>query len=353
MADKKPNFMKLSIAKNAGPADPFTAEEKAAAEKAAKAGGALAGVPEVLAPVAHATASAPPGDGKRPAPTAASAAPARLLDRVDEAAAAIRAFFGGGTLPRIGAVLGSGLGGFGDALEGVRFLEYGAIPHFPRSTVVGHKGRLALGVCNGVSVLAMQGRFHYYEGYALDEVTFPIRTLARLGARLLVLTNAAGGVGEHLSPGDLMILDDHLNLMGVNPLRGPHDERLGARFPDMSQVYAPRYAEALRKSAPAGTPLKSGVYAALSGPSYETPAEIRMLRQLGAHAVGMSTVPEAIVARQMGVDVLGISGIANMAAGMVKDHVLTHAEVVECMSQIGGKFHALMKAALPDLERAI
>jgi purine-nucleoside phosphorylase len=342
---RKPNFMKMSIAKQAGPKDPFTEEEKAAADKMAKAGGVLSGE----APPAPAR----PERSAEGAESKGASRPATLLERADEAAAAIRAAFGGGAMPRVAAVLGSGLGGFGESLEGVRFLDYAAVPHFPRSTVVGHKGRFALGVCNGVSVLCMQGRFHYYEGYALEEVTFPVRVLARLGIRLLILTNAAGGISEKLVPGDLMILEDHLNLMGVNPLRGPHDERLGARFPDMSQVYAQRFGEALCKHAPAGTPLKSGVYAALPGPSYETPAEIRMLARLGADAVGMSTVPEAIVASQMGLGVLGISGIANMAAGKVAGHKLTHKEVVDCMNAIGGTFQRALGAALPALEAAI
>ncbi len=342
---RKPNFMKLSIAKPAEPAS-FTDEEKSAAAQAAAGGGVLAGTGNREQGTGNSEFPVPSSQF----PVPCSNSPAHLLARADESASFIREKLGAA---RIAVVLGSGLGGFADGLEGASSLDYAQIPHFPRSTVVGHKGRLVIGRASGTNVLALQGRFHYYEGYALDEVTFPVRVLARLGVRLLVITNAAGGISEGLAAGDLMVIEDHLNLMGVNPLRGPHDDRFGARFPDMSEVWAPRFRERLLAAAPSGVTLKKGVYAALSGPSYETPAEIRMLARLGADAVGMSTVPEAIVAAQMGLGVCGISGIANMAAGIVRGHRLTHAEVVETMNRVGGTFAALLANALPGLDEAI
>ncbi len=330
--------MKLSISKEAAPPSRLTDEERALAEESIAKGPALG--------------AAGMGTGTGTGTGTPTGTGTGTIERADEAARTIRESFLG-FAPKIAVVLGSGLGAFADALEGVRFLDYAAIPHFPRSTVVGHRGRLAGGTCSRVPILAMQGRFHYYEGYSLDEVTFPVRVLARLGVRLLVLSNAAGGISEKVQPGDLMTIDDHLNLMGVNPLRGPPDERLGPRFPDMSEVYPPRFRQALFSSAPTGAAPKHGVYAALPGPSYETPAEIRVLAKLGADAVGMSTVPEAIVAAQMGLPVLGISGIANMAAGLVAGHRLTHAEVMDMMRRIAGTFHALLCAAMPAIEGAI
>jgi purine-nucleoside phosphorylase len=283
-------------------------------------------------------------------PSFAAPPPPRLslCERADLAAAAIRDTFQ--AAPRLALILGSGLGAFADSLEGARSLFYEQIPGFSRTTVAGHAGRLVYGKRGGVPVLAMQGRFHFYEGYSLEEVTFPVRVFGRLGVRLLIVTNAAGGISERLAPGDIMMIEDHLNLIGASPLRGPNDERLGPRFPDMSEAYPERFRRALAAAAPKDCPLKSGVYAAMPGPSYETPAEIRMLARLGADAVGMSSVPEAIVANHMGIGVLGLSGIANMAAGVVKGARLTHAEVVENMNRMAGIFRALLEAALPALD---
>lgn len=358
MAEKRPpHFMKLSISKEAGPKDPFSDEEKAAAASAAAAGGVLGAIAGAVAGgVAGAAAGAAAAGGKGGAgaaePRILEALKKGTLERADEAALEVRSRLGiAGAVP-IAIVLGSGLGAFGESLEGVKFLSYGEVPHLPRSTVQGHKGRFAYGTVSGTPVLAMQGRFHFYEGYGLDEVTFPIRVLGRMGVRVIVLTNAAGGIGEGLEAGDLMMLTDHLNLIGQNPLRGPNDERLGPRFPDMTSVYPARLRAAFRAAAPAGTPLKEGVYAALAGPSYETPAEIRMLRALGADAVGMSTAPEAIVAAHMGIPVLGVSGIANIAAGIVRGHTLTHEEVVDTMNRIGDMFGAAIRAAVPALLNA-
>jgi purine-nucleoside phosphorylase len=214
-------------------------------------------------------------------------------------------------------VLGSGLGGFADDFDEAVAIPYEDIPGFVRSTAQGHAGRLVIGKVESVPVLAMQGRVHYYEGYSLEEVTFPVRTFGLLGIKTLILTNAAGGINVQLTQGALMVITDHLNLMGVNPLRGPNDERFGPRFPDMSTVYSPELQELVVEEAKAiNLEVRRGIYGALSGPSYETPAEIHLLRGLGADAVGMSTVPEAIVARHMGLEVLGISCITNMAAGI-------------------------------------
>ncbi len=251
--------------------------------------------------------------------------------------------------PRVGLVLGSGLGGFADELGDATALPYGEIPGFARSTVEGHAGRLVLGEVENVPVAVMQGRFHYYEGYSFAEVTFPIRVLALLGVRALVLTNAAGGINNAFSPGSLMIITDHINMMGANPLRGPNDERFGPRFPDMSEVYDLEFQRIATEEARAlGIELRHGVYAAMCGPSYETPAEIRMLRILGADAVGMSTVPEAIVARHMGVRVLGISCITNMAAGILNQPI-NHQEVMEMGERVRDQFARLLRRLVPRL----
>ncbi|HEX8098209.1 MAG TPA: purine-nucleoside phosphorylase, partial [Pyrinomonadaceae bacterium] len=237
-----------------------------------------------------------------------------IYERAEHAARSIRALVD--EEPRVALVLGSGLGAFADELDEGVAIPYEEIPGFARPTVEGHAGRLVLGKVSGVQVAAMQGRFHFYEGYSFEEVIFPVRTFGVLGVRSLVLTNAAGGISVGFEQGALMVISDHLNLMGSNPLRGPNDERFGTRFPDMSEVYARDYQEiAVAEAREMGLELRRGIYAALSGPSYETPAEIHMLRVLGADAVGMSTVPEAIAARQMGLKVLGISCITNMAAG--------------------------------------
>ena len=244
---------------------------------------------------------------------------------------------------RIAVVLGSGLGGFADEFEGPVRIDYQQIPGFVTSTAQGHAGSLVIGKVEGVPVLAMQGRVHYYEGYSLEEVTFPIRTFKLLGIDTLVLTNAAGGIDVQLSQGALMVISDHLNLMGVNPLRGPNDERFGPRFPDMSEVYSRELQERVVEEArDLGIIVRRGIYAALGGPSYETPAEIHMLRAFGADAVGMSTVPEAIVARHMGMNVLGISCITNMAAG-ISENPINHEEVIETGARVRTTFTHLLR----------
>jgi len=245
--------------------------------------------------------------------------------------------------PRIAIVLGSGLGGFADEFDEAVGIPYEEIPGFPRSTAQGHAGRLVIGTVDEVPVMAMQGRVHYYEGYSLEEVTFPIRTFKLLGVKTLVLTNASGGINVQLSQGALMVISDHLNLMGDNPLRGPNDERFGPRFPDMSAVYAPELQQIVIEEAKTiGVEVRRGIYGALSGPSYETPSEIHLLRNLSADAVGMSTVPEAIVARHMGLEVLGISCITNMAAG-ISDEPINHEEVMATGDRVRDVFTLLLQ----------
>jgi len=274
-------------------------------------------------------------------------APTSLYERAAHAARVIRARCKDEV--RVALVLGSGLGAFADDLDEAVALPYAEIPGFARSTVEGHAGRLVLGKVDGVAVAAMQGRFHYYEGYEWDEVTFPMRALGVLGVKALVLTNAAGGLNNSLKQGSLMLISDHLNLMGANPLRGANDERFGPRFPDLSEVYDKEFQEiAIQEARAMGLELRRGIYAALSGPSYETPAEIRMLRALGADAVGMSTAPEAIVARHMGLKVLGISCITNMAAGVL-DKPIDHAEVMETGARVREKFAELLSRVIPKL----
>jgi len=252
--------------------------------------------------------------------------------------------------PRIAVVLGSGLGDFADELQNAVAIPYAEIPGFPTSTAQGHAGRLVVGTIAEVPVLAMQGRVHFYEGYSLAEVTFPIRTFGLLGIQRLVLTNAAGGIDTELRQGSLMLISDHLNLMGVNPLRGPNDPRFGPRFPDMSEVYDRGYQEMIVEEAhEMGLEVRRGIYAGLSGPSYETPAEIRLLRTLGADAVGMSTVPEAIVARQMGIKVLGISCITNLAAGVI-DQPIDHNEVMDIGQKVYETFKELLLRVIPRIE---
>ena len=270
-----------------------------------------------------------------------------LYERAEHAARFIRARAGGEA--RVAVVLGSGLGAFAGELEDAVSVPYAEIPGFARPTVEGHAGRLVFGGVGGTNVWAMQGRFHFYEGYALEEVTFPVRVLALAGVKSLVLTNAAGGVKETYQPGSLVCIGDHLNLMGVNVLRGPNDARFGPRFPDMSVVYDREYRQVAFDEARAmGLELHDGVYAALSGPTYETPAEIRMMRLLGADAVGMSTVPEALVARHMGLRVLGISCITNMAAGVL-DQPINHEEVIETGERVRETFGELLRRVIPKL----
>jgi purine-nucleoside phosphorylase len=231
--------------------------------------------------------------------------------------------------PKVGVVLGSGLGAFADSLEGLVKLPYSELPHLPTSRVVGHAGNLCFGSVQGISVVCMQGRIHLYEGHPMASVVHGVRTMAKLGVESVLLTNAAGGIEASWSAGDLMLVVDHLNLMGVSPLLGPNEDTLGPRFPDMSHAYDPGLREALKRvAATAKIAIREGVYAGLLGPSYETPAEIRMLRLLGAHAVGMSTVSEVIALRHMGVRVGALSCITNLAAG-VTNAVLDHKEVEE------------------------
>jgi purine-nucleoside phosphorylase len=252
-------------------------------------------------------------------------------------------------LPRVALVLGSGLGAFADELDEAVAIPYKDIPCFPVSTVEGHAGRLVLGKVNGVPVAAMQGRFHYYEGYSLDEVTLPMRVFHLLGVKSVIITNAAGGLNSGYTPGTLMVISDHLNPTGLSPLRGANDARFGARFPDMTEVYSRSYQEiAIAAAGKIGLDLRRGIYCLLPGPHYETPAEIRMYRSLGADAVGMSTVPEAIVARQMGINILGISCITNLAAGML-DQPINHEEVMEMGAQVGGKFKELLCRVISQL----
>jgi purine-nucleoside phosphorylase len=273
--------------------------------------------------------------------------PSPLYERAEHAARTIRARFDEDV--RVALVLGSGLGAFADDLDDATAIPYEEIPGFARPTVEGHAGRLVLGRVSGVPVAAMQGRFHYYEGYSFDEVLFPVRTLGLLGVKSLFLTNAAGGINIELAQGALMVISDHLNLMGVNPLRGAHDPRFGERFPDLTETYARDYQElAVEEAHAMGLDLRRGVYAALSGPTYETPAEIRMLRTLGADAVGMSTVPEAVAARQMGLKVLGVSCITNMAAGVVGEPII-HQEVIETGERVRDTFRELLRRVIPRL----
>ena len=264
-----------------------------------------------------------------------------LYERAEHAARIVRARTK--LEPRIAIVLGSGLGGFADEFDEAVGIPYEEIPGFARSTAQGHVGRLVIGKIDEVPVMAMQGRVHYYEGYSLEQVTFPIRTFKLLGIKTLILTNASGGINVQLSQGALMVINDHLNLMGDNPLRGPNDERFGPRFPDMSAVYSPGLQEIVVEEAKSiGVEVRRGIYGALSGPSYETPSEIHLMRNLGADAVGMSTVPEAIVARHMDLEVLGISCITNMAAG-ISDEPINHEEVMATGDRVRDVFALLLQ----------
>jgi len=264
-----------------------------------------------------------------------------LIGRLD-ACKAVVAQRAPGFQPRLGIILGSGLGAFADSLEKPVVIDYRDLPDFPTSSVHGHAGRLVLGYRGAVPIVAMQGRVHYYEGYSAWQVAYPARVLCRLGIKHLTVTNAAGGINLGFKVGDLMAITDHLNLAGYNPLIGPNVEGLGPRFPDMSHAYDPKSLEVLRGAAKAeNVNLREGVYVSLSGPSYETPAEIRMLRTLGGDAVGMSTVPEVIVASHMGVKVTGISCITNLAAGIGQDK-LSHEEVSETANLVKGTFTKLL-----------
>jgi purine-nucleoside phosphorylase len=252
--------------------------------------------------------------------------------------------------PRIGLVLGSGLGSFADSLSDAVCIPYAEIPAFPRSTAIGHAGQMVIGNSGATAVAAMQGRVHLYEGYSPEQVAFPIRVFGRMGLRAVILTNAAGGINRNYQQGALALIRDHINLQGSNPLVGPNDDRLGPRFPDMTHAYAKRYREiAKEEGGKFGMPLHEGVYAAMLGPSYETPAEINFLRIIGADLVGMSTVNEVIAARHLGIDVLAISCVTNMAAGII-DQPLSHQEVMETGERVKSSFEALLRAVLPRIE---
>ncbi len=288
------------------------------------------------------------------APALECAHTAGMLKEVDEAVAALRARRS--ARPEVGVILGSGLGRLAEEVQGddggaATSVSFREIPHFPGSTVPGHVGRLVLGKLDGREVAVMQGRSHLYEGWSLARATFPVRVLARLGVQSLLVTNSAGGASKEYRAGDLMVIEDHINLLGGSPLRGPNFEEFGPRFPDMSRAYDPDgIALAHRIAAEIGIPLKQGVYLATHGPQYETPAEIRMMRTLGADAVGMSTVPEVIVARHMGLRVTGISCITNMAAG-ISDTPLSHDEVMETSRRVQERFLALLRMLVGRMGR--
>jgi purine-nucleoside phosphorylase len=248
--------------------------------------------------------------------------------------------------PRIGIILGSGLGGVASAVEGETVIPYEDIPNWPGTTAVGHAGRLIFGTLEGAPVVVMQGRVHYYEGYRMDEVTFPVRVFGELGVTSLIATNASGGINPGYKPGDLAAVYDHINFMGINPLAGPNNEKWGSRFPDMTYAYDPEYIDKLEAAAKeAGITLRKGVYIAFPGPSYETPAEIRMARAMGADLVGMSTVPEVTVAVHMGMRAAAISCVANYAAG-VKPEKLHHREVLESVARAADSMTVLIRAFL-------
>jgi purine-nucleoside phosphorylase len=271
------------------------------------------------------------------------------LQKIDEAVAAVRTRLPGSAVPDVAVVLGSGLGNFAANLGGAVTIPYGDLPNWPASKVIGHDGKLVIGTLAGKRVAALAGRAHFYEGHDLRTVSFAARVMGRLGVKVLILTNAAGGINVALTPGTLMIMDDHINLLGSNPLVGPNEDAFGKRFPDMSEVYSKRLrgiADDVGRAQ--GLTIGHGVYVAVHGPSYETPAEIRFLRAIGADAVGMSTVPEAIVARHMGVEVLGISCITNAAAGVLPQP-LNHDEVMEVARQVQGAFTALLEGIIGRL----
>jgi purine-nucleoside phosphorylase len=255
--------------------------------------------------------------------------------------------------PKIGLVLGSGLGSFADSLIDAAHIPYSEIPEFPRSTAIGHAGQLVIGHAGAVPVAAMQGRVHLYEGYSPQQVAFPMRVFARMGIRAVILTNAAGGINLNFQQGALVLIRDHINLQGTNPLVGANDDRFGVRFPDMTHAYCTPYREMAREEAgKLGMTLHEGVYAAMLGPSYETPAEINFLRIIGADLVGMSTVNEVITARHMGINVLAMSCVTNMAAGIL-DLPLSHQEVRETGERVKSSFEALLRAVLPRIQGSI
>ena len=255
--------------------------------------------------------------------------------------------------PKIALVLGSGLGAFADEFAQATRIPYSKIPHYPRSTAIGHAGQLVIGTVEGVEVAGMQGRVHLYEGYSAKELAFPIRVFARMGVKAIILTNAAGGVKREFIEGRLVVISDHINLLCVNPLAGPNEDKFGARFPDMTAAYDKRFRElTLAEGRLLSINLGEGVYAAVAGPSYETPAEVRYLRSIGADLVGMSTVPEVIAARHSGLRVLGISCVTNAAAGVL-DQPLDHKDVLETAERMKGEFTGLLLAVIPELELAL
>jgi purine-nucleoside phosphorylase len=271
------------------------------------------------------------------------------FEQAEEAAAVVR---GRSHLrPVVGLVLGSGLGAFADSLGGATRIPFAEIPHFPTATAIGHRGEMVLGTAGDTPVAVMNGRVHYYEGYTPQEVVFPVRVLGRLGIKVLLMTNAAGSVNVNYKPGELMIITDHINYMGINPLIGANDERFGPRFFDMSEAYDPKLQEvAERACSKVGMTVRRGVYIAFNGPSYETPAEIKASRTLGADAVGMSTVPEVIAARHMGIRVLAISCITNMAAGVIKKK-LHHLEVLEVAEKVKAGLLDVLGRVIVDAAR--
>jgi purine-nucleoside phosphorylase len=274
-----------------------------------------------------------------------------MLEKIQEA---VRFIKERSTLePKIGFILGSGLGDYAEQFSEAVGISFADIPNFPQSHVEGHAGRLVLGLAEGTPAVAMQGRVHYYEGHPMRDVTFPVRVMGLLGIKALIVTNAAGGINKKFSQGVLMVIKDHINMMGSNPLIGPHVPEFGQRFPDMTEAYDQRLCKIAEQAAEEiDLKIATGVYVGLHGPSYETPAEIRMLGKLGADAVGMSTVPEVIVANQMGIKVLGISCITNMAAGILNKK-LDHSEVLETTQRVRGQFIALLKAIVPKISGSV
>ena len=272
-----------------------------------------------------------------------------LYERVHTTASIVRDKLGGRDAPKVGLILGSGLGSFADGFEDPIAIDYGELPGFPRSHVIGHKGRLVVGARNGAPCIAMQGRVHMYEGHSAQAVSFPARVLVALGAKVIIVTNAAGGLNPTWPAGTLMLIRDHIDMLRDQALRGPNDDRLGPRFPDMTTAYAPELRELVRATAKSkGIALHEGVYVAMPGPCYETPAEVKMLQSIGADATGMSTVPEVVVARHMGARVIGISCITNQAAG-ISGHALSHEEVTETATRVRSTFEGLLDGILAAL----
>jgi len=293
----------------------------------------------------------PASSGKITVPTPANNSPEGEFERAGLAADFI--FSQTALRPKIALVLGSGLGAFADEFADAAKIPYAQIPHFPQSTAIGHAGKLVIGKVGAIPVVGMQGRVHLYEGYSAKEVAFPIRVFARMGVKAVILTNAAGGIKREFVQGRLVVISDHINLQGVNPLTGPNDERFGLRFHDMTAAYDRRFREmTVGEGNRMGIGMYEGVYAGLRGPSYETPAEIRFLRTAGADLVGMSTVPEVIAARHSGIRVLGISCVTNAAAGIL-DQPLNHLEVLETAERVKGQFIGLLKAVIPRIAEAI